>query len=122
MQKIKCISLELHRKPIRPITPELSCDIFCSLLLKRGLFFFLKKRPTDCNPNSFSIVTVQDWTKTRPANAYCPLVTIDFSNIVDIDNLLVENSKKICIFDIKRVKLAKNGEVLITEHSQWKLK
>ena len=48
---------------------------------------------------------------------------MDLSNIVDIDNLLVENpKKKFCIFDNKRVKLAKNGKVLITEHSQRKLK
>ena len=84
--------MELLRKPIGPITPELSFDMFCSLLLKK--VHFSKKRPTDCNPNSFRIVTVQDWPKISPANAYCPLGTIDFSNIVDIDNLLVENSKK----------------------------
>ena len=47
---------------------------------------------TDYNPNSFWIVTVQDWPKTRPANAYCPSGTIEFSNVVHIDNLLVENS------------------------------
>ena len=86
------------------------------------MVFFQKKRPTDCNPKSFCMVTVQYWPKTSPANAYCPLGTIDFSNIVDIDNLLVENSKKICIFHNKRVKRAKNGKVLITEHSQRKLK
>ena len=55
---------------------------------------FQKKRPTDCNPNYFWILTVQDWPKTSPANAYYPLGLIDFWNIVDIDNLLVENSKK----------------------------
>ena len=96
--------MELLTKPIRPITLELSIYMFCSLLLKKGLF--LKKRPTDCNPNSFGIVTIQDWPKTRPANAYyCPLGTIDFLNIVDIDYLLVENSKKFCIFVNKRVQL-----------------
>ena len=66
--------------------------MFCSLLLKKSLFFFLKKRPTDYNPISW-IVTVQEWPKTSPANTYSPLGTIDFSNVVDIDNLLVENSK-----------------------------
>ena len=70
--------------------------MFCFLLLKKGLFS--KKRPTDCNLKSFWIVTVQEWHKTSPVNAYCPLGTIDFSNIVDIDNLLVENSKKYCAF------------------------
>ena len=54
---------------------------------------FFKKRPTDYNPNSFWIVTVQDWPKTSPAIAYCPLGTIDSSNFVYIDNFLVENSK-----------------------------
>ena len=62
------------------------------------VFLFKKKRPTDCNPNSFWIVTVQDWPKTSPANAYCTLGTIDFSNIVDLDNLLFEISKKILHF------------------------
>ena len=63
--------------------------MFCSLLLKKSLFF-LKK--TDClQPDFFWIVTVQEWPKTSPANTYCPLGTIDFSYVVDIDNLLVEN-------------------------------
>ena len=68
----------------------------CSLLLKKGVFS--KKRPTDCTPNSFWFVTVHDWPKTSPASAFCPLGTIDFLDIVDIDNLLVENSKKILLF------------------------
>ena len=67
--------------------------MFCSLLIKKGPFL-KKKRPTGYNPNYFWVVTVQDWPKTSPANAYRPLVTIDFSNVVDIDNLLVVNSKK----------------------------
>ena len=83
------------RKPIGPVTPVLSFDMFCSLLLK-GLYS--KKRPTDCSPNSFWIVTVHDRPENSPANAYCPLGTIDFSNIVEIDNLLDENSKKILHF------------------------
>ena len=74
------------------------------------MVFFQKKRPTDCNPNSFWIVTVQVWPKTSPAIAYCPLGTIEFSNIVDIDNLLVENSKKFCIIHNKQVKLAKTAK------------
>ena len=70
--------------------------MFCSFLFKKDVFFLKKKRPTDCNPTSFWIVTVQDWPRTSPANALCPLGplgTIDFSNVVDIDNLFVENSK-----------------------------
>ena len=66
---------------------------------------------------------MQDWPKSNLAIAYCPLGTTDCSNIADIDNLLVENSKKIfCFFDNQRVKLAKNGKVLTTEHSKRKLK
>ena len=36
---------------------------------------------------------VQGWPKTSPANACFLLRTIDLSNAVDIDNLLVETSK-----------------------------
>ena len=67
--------------------------MFCPLLFKKKSFFFKKKRPTDYNPIFFWTVTVQEWPKTSPANTYCPLGTINFSNVVDIDNLLVENSK-----------------------------
>ena len=74
--------------------------MFCSLLLIKGLFF--KKRPTDYNPISFWIVTVQDWPKTNSAKAYCPLGTVDISSVVYIDKLLVENSKKVCVFDNQR--------------------
>ena len=88
------------------MSPELSFDMFLSLL-----YVLVKKRPTDCNPNSFWTVTVQGWPKTSPANTYCPLGTIDLLNIVDIDSLLVENSKKnFGIFDNKRVKLAKKKQ------------
>ena len=46
-----------------------------------------------------------------------------FSNVVDLDNLLVENLKiSSAFFDNQRVKLAKNRKVLITEHSKRKLK
>ena len=66
--------------------------MFCSLLLKKSLF--LKKKKDRLITNQFFwIVTVQEWPKTSPANTYCPLGTNDFSNVVDIDNLLVENSK-----------------------------
>ena len=37
----------LTSKSVRPITPELWFDMFCFLLLKKSLFFFKKKRPTD---------------------------------------------------------------------------
>ena len=53
----------------------------------------MRKRTTDYNPNYFCIVTVQDLTKTSPANAVCPLGTINFSNVMDIDNLLAKKSK-----------------------------
>ena len=64
--------------------------MFCSVLLKKKVF--LKKRPTDYNP-IFLDCNSPRMAKTIPANGYCPLGTIDFSNVVDIDNLLVENSK-----------------------------
>ena len=76
----------------------LSFHLIRSVLYCKKKVFFQKKRPTDCNLNSFWIVTVQDWPKTSPANACCPLGTIDFSNIVDIDNLTVESSKKVLHF------------------------
>ena len=48
---------------------------------------------------------------------------LKFLNVIDIDILLVKKSKnKCCVFDNQRVKLAKNGRVLITEHSQRKMK
>ena len=88
--KTKCISLELLRKPIGSITPELWFDMFCSLLIKKG-HFFSKKGPTDYNPNSFLIVTIQDWPKTSPPNAHCPLGTIENLNVVDIDINVVDS-------------------------------
>ena len=94
--------------------------MFCSLLLKKGIFF--KKKTDWLQPDFFWTVTVQEWPKTSPANTCYPLGTIDFSNVVDIDNLLVENSKKILHFCDQRVKLAKNGKVLTTVHSQQTLK
>ena len=62
--------------------------------------FFLKKkqRPTDYNPNSLWIVTVQEWSKTSLDYAYCPLGTPNSSNVIDLDNLLVKNSKLISAF------------------------
>ena len=63
--------------------------MFSSLLnIKRSFSL----RPTDFNPNTFWIVTVQDWSKTSPANAYRPLGTLNFVNLIDIENLLVKNS------------------------------
>ena len=64
--------------------------MFCSLLLKK---VFFKKKDRLNTTRFFWIVTVLEWPKTSPANTYCPLGTIDFSNVVDIGNLLVENSK-----------------------------
>ena len=36
---------------------------------------------------------MQDWSKTSLANVYCPLGTLNFSNVIDMDNLLFKNSK-----------------------------
>ena len=71
---------------------EKLCLICCAFIIIKGLFL-KRNNATDCNPNSFWIVTVKYWPKISPANAFCLLGTIDFSNIVDIDNLQVENSK-----------------------------
>ena len=56
-----------------------------------AIFFY--RKPTDDNRNYFWIVTVQDWYKTSPANADCPLGIFYFGNVIDIDILLVKNSK-----------------------------
>ena len=66
--------------------------MFYSLINIKKINFF-EKRPTDYNPNSFWTVTVQDWSKTSPPNAYRPLGSLNFSNVIDIDNFLVINSK-----------------------------
>ena len=65
--------------------------MFCSLLFKKSLFF--KKKDRLIPTRFFWIVTVQEWPKISPANTYYQLGTIDFSNVVDMDNLFVENSK-----------------------------
>ena len=97
--------------------------MFC-YLIKIKKIEFLYKKSTDDNPKNFWIVTVQDWYKTSPANADYTLGMFNFSNVIDIDILLVKKSKKkkCCVFDNQRIKLAKNGKVLITEHSKRKLK
>ena len=61
------------------------------------LFFINKKKKVLFSKekdrlNSFWIETVPDSPKTSPANAHCPLGTINFSNILDIDNFLVEKT------------------------------
>ena len=65
--------------------------MFCSLINLKKIKFFLKKRRTVCNPNSFWILTVQDRSKTAPASAVLPLETLEFSNVIDTDSLLVKN-------------------------------
>ena len=55
----------------------------------------LEKRWTDYNPKSFWIVTVQDCSKTSLDNAHHLLGILNFINVIDIDNLLVKNAKKI---------------------------
>ena len=74
------------------------------------------------NPNYFWIVTVQYWYKTGPAKNDCPLGTFNFSNVIDIDILLAKKSKINAAFLIINEHSKKNGKVLITEHSQRKLK
>ena len=45
------------------------------------------------NPNFLRILTVQFGYKTSPANNYCPLGIFNYSNVIDIDILLVKKSK-----------------------------
>ena len=55
--------------------------------------------------------TVQDWSKTSLANAVCPLRTLNYSNVIDIDILLVKKiNNKFCVFDNQRKKLAKKAK------------
>ena len=67
--------------------------MLCYLINIKKIEFFFYKKPTDDNPNYFWIVTVQGWYRTSLANADCPLVIINFWNVIDIDILLVEKSK-----------------------------
>ena len=75
-----------------------SFGLKCFLINVKKIDFFLKKRQADYNPNHFWIIPVQDWSKISPANAVCPLGTLNYSNVLDIDILLVKNSKKDAAF------------------------
>ena len=66
--------------------------MFCYLINIKKIEFFFKKL-TDDNPIYFWIVTVQDWYRTSPADADCPLGTFNFWNVIDISILLVKKSK-----------------------------
>ena len=67
--------------------------MFCYLInIKKTEFFFVKKL-TDDNPNSFWIITVQDWYRTSPANVDCPLGIFNLWYVIDLDILFVKKSK-----------------------------
>ena len=66
--------------------------------IKKIEFFFIKNRLMTIR--FFWIVTVQDWHKTSPANADCPLGIFNFWNVIDIDILLVKKSKINAAFSI----------------------
>ena len=66
--------------------------MFCYLINTKKIEIFYKK-PTDDNPNSFWIVTVQDWYRNCPANFDCPLGKFNFWNVIEIDILFVKKSK-----------------------------
>ena len=72
--------------------------MFCYLIVVEEIEFFKRKRPTVYNPNYFSIMPVQDWSKTSPANAVCSLRTLNYSNAINFDFLLVKKSKKDAAF------------------------
>ena len=62
----------------------------------------------------FWIVTVQKWTKISLAIVVCPLRKPNCSNVIDIDNLVIERIKNQCfIFDNHRDKLAKICQTLL---------
>ena len=68
--------------------------MFSSLInIKKTDYFFLKKRPTDYNPNYVWIVAVQDLSKTSPDNAVSSLRKFIFSNLIDINKLTVKKEK-----------------------------
>ena len=53
-----------------------------------------KRKKTDCLQSElFWIIPVQDWSKTDPANAVFSLRTLNCSNVIHIDFLLVKKSK-----------------------------
>ena len=62
----------------------------CYLIIVEKIKLFLRKRPTDFDPNYFWIIPVHDWSETSPANVVCPLGTLSYSNVIDIDILLVK--------------------------------
>ena len=67
--------------------------MFCYLInIKKIEFFFIKNRLTTIRI-IFWIVTVQDWYRTGPAKAACPLGIFNIWNLIDIDILLVKKSK-----------------------------
>ena len=72
----------------------MSCfEIFCYLIIVEEIEFFLIKK-TDCLQSElFWIIPVQDWSKTDPANAVFSLRTLNCSNVIHIDFLLVKKSK-----------------------------
>ena len=65
-------------------------------------------------------VVVQDWYRTSPVNVDCPLGMFNLWNVIDLDILFVKKLKVNAAF--LAIKLAKNGKVLFTEHSQRKYK
>ena len=54
---------------------------------------FLKKRPTDYNPNYFLDCNSPDCSKTISAKSVCPLGKPNSSNVIDLDFLLVKKQK-----------------------------
>ena len=61
-----------------------------NFLIKNGLITF----------RLFWIVTVQDWTETSLAVAIHPLRTLNVSNVIELDNLLIKRSKISAAFSI----------------------
>ena len=104
--------MELFRNPMQPIIRELWFDMFCFVINVEMIDFFYIKRPTDYNPNYFWMIPVEDWSKTTPATVLRLLETLNYSNVLDIDVLLVKKLKnRCCVFDDQRINLAENGKI-----------
>ena len=83
--------------------------MFCYLInVEKIEFFFI--RSTDYNPIYIWIIPVQDWSKTSPVNSVCSDGTLNFSNVIDIDILLVKKIKnRCCVFDNQLTNLEKKA-------------
>ena len=107
-KKTRLNKLELLWKSNGSITYELWFELFGSLIKTWRRSNFFNKKDRLITIQFFWIVIVQEWSKASFATAICTLGTLNSSTAVDINVLFVKKSKKkCCVFDNRRVKLAK---------------